>query len=85
MPVTPAGLPSAWVTGDTVYGICCCRTKRLLGHQAQARQALLVARATVCTGQPLALDVLQFGTGEDRHIGDAVSSGNPCAGGLVCL
>ncbi len=30
-------------------------------------------------------DVLQFGTGEDRQIEDAVSSCNPCERGLFCI
>jgi hypothetical protein len=44
-------------------------------------RALLATLETVFTGQPLYLDVLQFGTGEDRQSGDAVSSCNPCEGG----
>jgi hypothetical protein len=60
----------------------------LRGYLATMRkqgQALLATLETVFTGQPLYPDVLQFGTGEDRQIEDAVSSCNPCERELSCL
>jgi hypothetical protein len=48
-------------------------------------QALLATLETVFTGRPLYPDVLQFGTGEDVQIEDALSSGNPSERGLLCV
>jgi hypothetical protein len=60
----------------------------LRGYLATMRkqgQALLATLETVFTSQLLYPDVLQFGTGEDRQIGDAVSSCNPCEREPFCL
>jgi hypothetical protein len=49
--------------------------------EPEAQIAAALARKWNCwlsVCQPLSPDVLQFGTGEARQFGDAVSSCNPC-------
>jgi hypothetical protein len=65
MPITPAGLPSTWVTGDTVYGICCCRIMTQgLYKPAEHRRVKLWILECIC-GNEGALAHLRY----QLHIG----------------